>query len=342
MSESGYQTLDLDDPGKAVEPDDLEIMHEEEPVDDVEAETEAEAVTTPQPRQKPAPAQEVEDEGEDDEGGTEGAKRRLTRSQRLKAARDAWQTRAREAEEKLAAAEAKAAKYESDATEGAAVGMDLYLQTLEDKGRALKAEYDAAFDAGDRDKIWEVQQRMADLAADKKLAERERRTLPQRRTTSGGEAPQETPATTVRQNTTSPQAGSEPKPTPEAMSWYEGNKDWFNKDQVMTQVARVVDHQMVQEGFSPEDPDYFDELDKRLRAELPHKFKDRPGAKPKAETPTIQSRQGMIQANGKVRVTITQADRDMANHLGLDITSYAREKAKRERGLATANQYTEI
>lgn len=336
MSESGYQAIDLDDPGKVAEPDDLEIVHEE-----VEApEVEEEAAPAPAPTPKPEAAEE-EDE---DEAASEGGKRRLTRSQRLKSARDAWQQRAQEAERRAQEAEAKAAKYEADAAEGAAVGVDLYIQTLKDRRTSLKGEYDAAFDAGDRDKIWEIQQRMADLAADEKLAERERRSLPPRRAPSGGEAQPQTPQTTARENSPSPTAGSEPKPSPEAMSWYEGNKDWFNKDAVMTQVARVVDQQMVAEGFSPEDPDYFDELDKRLRTELPHKFRGRPGptGRQQAETPTIQARGGNTMAGNKIRVIITQADREMANHLGLDITTYAREKAKRERAQGTPNQYTEI
>lgn len=334
MSESGYQAIDLDDPGKVAEPDDLEIVHEE-----VEApEVEEEAAPAPAPAPKPEAAEE-EDE---DEASSEGGKRRLTRSQRLKSARDAWQQRAQEAERRAQEAEAKAAKYEADAAEGAAVGVDLYIQTLKDRRTSLKGEYDAAFDAGDRDKIWEIQQRMADLAADEKLAERERRSLPSRRAPSGGEAQPQTPTTTARETPQSPKAGSDIKPSPEAMSWYEGNKDWFNKDAVMTQVARIVDQQLVQEGYSPEDPDYFDVLDKRLRAELPHKFNGRPTTKPRANTPTIQARAGATATGDKIRVVITQADRDMANHLGLDITAYAREKAKRERAQNTPNQYTEI
>lgn len=335
MSESGYQTIDLDDPNKANDSDDLEIVHEEAPAPVEEEEA---------PVAKPAPAPEPEaDDDEGEEPTTESGKRRLTRSQRLKSARDAWQQRAQEAEKRAAEAEAKAAKFEADAAEGAAVGVDLYIQTLKDRRTSLKSEYDAAFDAGDRDKIWEIQQRMADLAADEKLAERERRSLPPRRAPSGGEAPPPTPTTTARETPPSPTAGSDLKPSPEAVAWYEGNKDWFNKDAVMTQVARIVDQQLIAEGFSADDPDYFDVLDKRLRAELPHKFVGRPtpGSKAK-ETPTIQARGGNTMAGTKVRVVITQADRDMADHLGLDIKTYAREKAKRELAQNTPNQYTEI
>ena len=45
---------------------------------------------------------------------------------------------------------------------------------------------------------------------------------------------------------------------------------------------------------------------------------------------------------GKVRVTITQSDREMANHLGISVEDYAREKARSERAQQTTSQYTEI
>jgi len=153
MSESGYQTLDLDNPGATPIPDDLEIIQEEEVIEQEPESDEAPVQQTPV-------ANKTDDEDEDEGGGEEGGKRRQTRSQRLKAARDAWQARATEAEERAKAAEAKAAKYESDATEGAAVGLDLYIQTIDDRIKAKRADYNAAFDAGDRDKVWEAQQEL--------------------------------------------------------------------------------------------------------------------------------------------------------------------------------------
>jgi hypothetical protein len=103
----------------------------------------------------------------------------------------------------------------------------------------------------------------------------------------------------------------------------------------------VIDQQMVRDGFAPTDPDYFDELDKRLQKEFPQKFGRAPG-RPPANNPTIQNRSAPAPAPGKVRVTITQADREMANHLGISVEQYAREKAKTERAMQTTSQYTEI
>ena len=112
----------------------------------------------------------------------------------------------------------------------------------------------------------------------------------------------------------------------------------------MSAVARTIDAQMVNEGYQPSDPDYFEELDKRLHAELPHKFRSEPATEERKPTPspTVQNRSTPQPANGKIRVVITAADREMARHLGLPIEVYAREKARREQGQNTANQYTEI
>ena len=109
----------------------------------------------------------------------------------------------------------------------------------------------------------------------------------------------------------------------------------------MTAGARIIDQQMVADGYAPDDPDYFEELDKRLRTEFPSKL----GAKaaPRAATnPTIQNRGAPSPTPGKIRVTITQSDREMANHLGISVEDYAREKARSERAQQTTSQYTEI
>ena len=67
-----------------------------------------------------------------------------------------------------------------------------------------------------------------------------------------------------------------------------------------------------------------------------------PAAAPAKSSPTIQNRGQALPASGKVKVVITAEDRRMADHLGLDIQTYAREKAKRERALQGVSQYTEI
>lgn len=333
MSDTGFKELDLDNLGKpdpAAADSDFEIVHEDLP----QIETEIVQEEPPQVKaQEPEP--EVDDEDDTPEPPTGERSKKLTRSQRLKAQRDAYARQLAEAQAQLAEAQSRAAKFEQDANDGAAIGFDLYAKSLDASLQALRREFDAAFDSGDREKIFEVQQKMAGIVAEKQQIERDRRALPTK------PAPQSGSDTQPQPTATRPEQPRKPAPSPAAMEWYERNKTWFNKDPVMTAGARVIDQQMVADGYAPDDPDYFDELDKRLKAEFPTKLGGRTQPRPTA-SPTIQNRASPAPTSGKIRVTITQADRDMANHLGISVEDYAREKARAERAAQTTSQYTEI
>lgn len=327
----GYKELDLSNPGKPGTPEaesEFEIVHEglETP------ETEIVEEPAPAPAKAAAPAPQAEDDDDEAPEAPSGERRKLTRSQRLKAQRDAYAQQLAAAQARLAEAESRARRFEQDANEGAAIGFDLYAKNLDTALQVLRREFDQAFDSGDREKIFEVQQKMAGIVAEKQQLERDRRSIPTKPTQqSGSDTPQQTP-------TNPPKKG----PSPAAMEWYERNKTWFNKDPVMTAGARVIDKQMVADGYAPEDPDYFEELDKRLKAEFPSKLGGRTTPARQANNPTIQNRAAPATTPGKVRVTITQADREMANHLGISVEDYAREKARSERAQQTTSQYTEI
>jgi hypothetical protein len=336
MAQEGYNELDLDSigasPGKGGASD-IEIVHEELP-----STPEIEIVSEPVAgAAAPVKAAEADDDDDDDAapGAPTGERRKLTRSQRLKAQRDAYAQRLAEVQQRLAETETRARLYEQDANDGAAIGFELYAKSLDSQMQTLRRDFDVAFDSGDREKIFEVQQRMGELTADKRQIERDRRSLPTK--------PAQGPGSETRQQTapTQPKQTARRPPTPGAMEWYGRNQTWFNKDPVMTAGARIIDQQMVADGYAPDDPDYFEELDKRLRVEFPAKL----GAKTaprQATNPTIQNRGAPSPTPGKIRVTITQSDRDMANHLGISVEDYAREKARAERAQQTTSQYTEI
>ena len=327
----GYKELDLSNPGKPGAPEaesEFEIVHEglETP------ETEIVEEPAPTPVAK-APEPETDEDDDEPAEPPSGERRKLTRSQRLKAQRDAYAKQLADAQTRLAALETRATRAEAEANEGAAIGFDLYIKQLDTSMLALRRDFDAAYDSGDRDKIFEIQQQIASITAAKAQAEKERRLIPTKPTQQSGSAtPQQT----------STNAPARKTPSPAAMEWYERNKTWFNKDPVMTAGARAIDQQMVRDGYAPDDPDYFEELDKRLKNEFPSKLGGRTTPARQANNPTIQNRATPSASPGKVRVTITQSDREMANHLGISVEDYAREKARSERAQQTTSQYTEI
>ena len=327
----GYKELDLSNPGKPGTPEaesEFEIVHEGLE----QQETEIVEEPAPAPAAK-APEPEAEDDDDEAPEAPSGERRKLTRSQRLKAQRDAYARQLADAQTRLAALETRATRAEAEANEGAAIGFDLYIKQLDTSMHALRRDFDAAYDSGDRDKIFEIQQQIASITAAKAQAEKERRTIPTKPTQQSGSAtPQQTSARPAPKRT----------PSPAAMEWYERNKTWFNKDPVLTAGARVIDQQMVADGYAPNDPDYFEELDKRLKTEFPSKLGGRTTSARQANNPTIQNRTSPATSPGKIRVTITQSDREMANHLGISVEDYAREKARSERAQQTTSQYTEI
>lgn len=336
MSESGYQVIDLDNLGSPTNstPDlgsDIEIVDET-----VQPEAPA-PEPTPAPVARPAPEPESEDDDESDGEASGEAERKKppSRSQRLKNQRDEYARRLAAAEARIAEAEARATRYERDAQEGAAIGFELLVNKYDADMQALRHEFDTAYEAGDRSKIFEVQQKMSALAAEKAQAERDRRLIPTKpvQKDTGPEAPPQTQQTRPQQ--------AKPLPPPAAMDWYERNKSWFNQDPIMSAAARIIDQNMAGEGYSPDDPNYFDELDRRIQREFPHKFTKAAPTK-QSNNPTIQNKTAPAATPGKIRVTITAADREMANHLGVSVEQYAREKAKVEQAARTTNQYTEI
>jgi hypothetical protein len=337
MSESNatYQEIDLDNlpanPQLPNSADEFEIVEESAAT----ADQPAPAPSAPQPASTAAEADDDGDEGSEPQAGE---RKRLTRSQRLKSQRDLYAQQLNAAQQEIESLRTKASRFEADSVEAANIGMDFYIQTIDSNIRALRSEFDAAYDAGDRTKIFEVQQRMAELTADKKNAEREKRSIPRAAGPTNKQPGSATPPTAA------PNQIAQPQPRQEAVEWASRNQEWFNKDRVMTVAAYTIDQTLVQEGYSPSDPDYFEELDKRIRNEFPHKFRQGTAAPPSrpSASPTVQNRASSSPVGGKVRVVITPEDRRFAEQLGLDIQTYAREKVKRDRSLQTATQYTEI
>ncbi len=63
-----------------------------------------------------------------------------------------------------------------------------------------------------------------------------------------------------------------PPPDPKAEDWAEKN-EWFGKDNAMTYTAFDLHRKLTEEeGFDPKSDSYYQEIDKRIRLEFPHKF----------------------------------------------------------------------
>jgi hypothetical protein len=117
------------------------------------------------------------------------------------------------------------------------------------------------------------------------------------------------------------QAPSQPqKADPKAEKWATKN-EWFGEDYTMTFAAFGIHKKLVEEdGFDPQSDDYYDELDKRIKNEFAHKFKDEAGKKT-AQTVASVSR-GSKSGRKKVRLTPSQVT--IAKKLGVPLEEYAK------------------
>lgn len=317
----------IDTKGKPIVSDDIEI----ELTDETEI---PENEPTPAPQLKTTqPVEDDEDDGDEGEQVEAEPKKRLTRSQRLKLQRDEYAKRLAEKAEEAERLRKQVEEYESRQAEATVAGYEFYTQTMETEAKVLRAEFDRAYSEGDAAKIWEVQEKMADLSARRAQMEAERRRAPTKR---GTEAQPPTPTTTPADQP--PQSG---KPNPLGVRFATEHKDWFGKDVAMTATARAFDLTMAQEGWDPNEPEYYDELERRMKEAFPQKFGSQPAKR--AVQPTVQNRGSDVGgAPGKVKVSITQADRDAAAKLGISIEAYARQKARMQAAQNTASGYTEI
>ena len=118
-----------------------------------------------------------------------------------------------------------------------------------------------------------------------------------------------------------PQPQPRPQPDPKAESWAEKN-EWFGKDEAMTFTALSIHKKLLQEeGFDGKTDEYYNELDKRIKKEFPHKFEDKnKGSRP---VQAVASANRSTKAGRKV-VRLTPSQIAIAKRLGVPLEEYAK------------------
>ena len=139
-------------------------------------------------------------------------------------------------------------------------------------------------------------------------------------TTKEVSAPKLSDANTLPENT--PQ--SLPTPDPKAEDWA-GKNTWFGKDRAMTFTAFEIHKDLVErEGFDPQTDEYYEEVDKRIKLEFPHKFdtKETQTSKP---TQNVASVKRSAVRQGKQTVSLTSSQVAIAKKLGVPLEEYAKQ-----------------
>jgi len=76
-----------------------------------------------------------------------------------------------------------------------------------------------------------------------------------------------------------------------ATKWLKKNS-WYDPQARDTdsRIAKVIDQELASDGWDPSDPEYWEELDNRLSARLPHRYTSKGGSTKKHSGPTASSR----------------------------------------------------
>jgi hypothetical protein len=114
-------------------------------------------------------------------------------------------------------------------------------------------------------------------------------------------------------------------PDPAAEDWASKN-EWFGEDEAMTLVAFNIHKNLIEEeGFDTNDSSYYTEIDKRIRAEFPHKFNDGGEVQPKGKMQQTVAPAGRSESSGRKRqVKLTKSEVEMARRLNVPLQEYAK------------------
>ena len=180
--------------------------------------------------------------------------------------------------------------------------------------QAAQAKLVAAREAGDIKSEVEAQKEIG------KLGVEESRVAGMRQRVAAEMKQVQQPVKTLEESIAPTQAA----PDPRAEEWADKNT-WFGQDSAMTYTAFDLHEKLTkEEGFDPASDEYYNEVDKRMRLDFPHKFgktETRESTKP---TQTVASATRSVN-NSRKTVRLTPSQVTIAKKLGVPLELYAKQ-----------------
>ena len=207
-------------------------------------------------------------------------------------------------------------KRENDFSTVSKKNLEVTEKQLTDKINMARVAYKNAYEAGDQDKLLQAQEMLNEAQVDLKNVNITKEKFKQ--------APQQP----VQQQYQQPIA--QQAPDPRAQEWAQQNT-WFGKDNVMTAAALAIDAELKQEGYSTNDIEFYQEVDKRIRESFPTKFQEG-NVQDNRQQVTSKPAQVVAGASRSTpnpkKVRLSKDDVRLANKWGIPLEQYALEKRK--------------
>ena len=197
------------------------------------------------------------------------------------------------------------------------------------EGRVVSQEQQAkralteAHEAGDYERVAEAQSALSQVAIEKERIRLQTAKAQRDAQQREQQAQQQQQQQQYQQQQPQRQAAD-----PKLEKWLSKN-DWFEKDTVMNAAATAIHKQIVNdEGFDPSTDEYYAEIDRRIRKEMPHKFQAK---QQNAQVVTPASGNGRSLKSGRKRsVELTPGQVAFANKMRIPLDVYAKEVVKLE------------
>ena len=197
------------------------------------------------------------------------------------------------------------------------------------EGRVVSQEQQAkralteAHEAGDYERVAEAQSALSQVAIEK-----ERIRLQTAKAQRDAQQREQQAQHQQQQQQYQQQQPQRQAADPKLEKWLSKN-DWFEKDNIMKAAATAIHNQIVgDEGFDPSTDEYYSEIDKRIRKEMPQKFQAK---QQNAQVVTPASGNGRSLKSGRKRsVELTPGQVAFANKMRIPLEVYAKEVVKLE------------
>ena len=115
-----------------------------------------------------------------------------------------------------------------------------------------------------------------------------------------------------------------PTPDPQAEAWA-GKNTWFGKDRAMTFTAFEIHKDLVDnEGYDPKSTEYYEEINKRIEVDFPHKFAKGGVIETSKPVQSVASANRSVKP-GRRTVRLTSSQVAIAKKLGVPLEEYAKQ-----------------
>ena len=180
---------------------------------------------------------------------------------------------------------------------------------------SAQRELAGAIESGDAKAQVEANKRIATLAFENARMQQQKEGREEDvKLSDGGKLPTQTPRDLPYQQPADPKAEG-----------WAGKNRWFGQDRAMTFTAFEIHKDLVEkEGYDPKSDEYYEEVNKRIRVDFPHKFGTSDNIQTTRPVQSVASANRSVKP-GRKTVKLTSSQVAIAKKLGVPLEDYAKQ-----------------